>query len=817
MKSKLFTLLNLLLLPFTFIFAQYPYPTHFHSNWKMTFPTDVVVNCGNEEAIPPPLIKQQIVNNNGDDFWAMEVKADTFDISGVDGNGACYKIIRNYIFINWDTWNINNTELGIVNRPNDLILSNADRVILRHKSTDLDINLFGDEDDTDPYDEQIGADDDGALIIFEDVSPSDGDLFPRSFIENINGNFVTSVYAENYGYFAYRQIIKVVDHDAPVVSDMPDLSFCDTIGTCSNDAFLRPPVVQECSGYYNVTYRMTDREDGRVFTQGQFLGNPPFSTIFLQDVPLGIYDVQYIVEDGCSNFSDVHYQIEVKDCLAPTTYCINGLAVNLSSDGTAVLWASDFDAGSYDDCSEPISLSFSPDLDSTSLVLGCENVGANIVRLYATDALGNYAYCSTFVMVQPNTTSECDHSAFEPVAGYIETEEGDAVADVKVMSNNLSGVDTMVTDIEGTYIASSFFFGYDYTFSPEKNTNHDNGISIYDLVLLRKHILQTTLLDSPYKIIAADVNRDNVITLGDVIELMKIMLGDQTEFSQNTSWRFVASNYQFPIPHNPWYEVFPEVVNYNNLSEEDYNLDFVGIKVGDLNMSASTNNLTETEERNQVGVVTIETEDLVLQSGKTYRIPFYAKNLSDVAGFQTALHFNPDELTLLNIEEGIISKEYWNEKSGQKGTLPFIFVENQQSDATLFYLNVQAKTNAPLSNLIGLSQSKEHTAAYNQQMEALGMNLIFGDNPSSSTVQLFQNKPNPFSKQTDISFFLAKDSKIVLSVYNTQQQLIFQTQAKLSAGSHVLPFQNDELSNGIYYYTLQVENEVKTKKMAVLK
>lgn len=817
MKSKFFTLLYLFMLSFTTIFAQSP-STYF-SNWTMTFPPDVVLNCGNENDIPPPLIKQQIIQNNGDDLWGMEVKADTFDISGVDGTGACFKIVRTYIFINWDTWNINNTELAIVNRPHDLILTDADRVVFRHRSTDLGINIFGDEDDIDPYDEQINADDDGALVILEDVSSSDADLFPRAFIENINGNFVTSAYAENYGYFAYRQIIKIADHDAPVVSPIADLSFCDTLGSCSADVFLPAPTVQECSSFYTVTYTMTNNETGNVFAHGRFPGDAPFDTIFISEAPLENYTVRYIVEDGCSNFSAINYQIEVNDCLAPTTYCINGLAVNLSANGTAVLWASDFDAGSYDACNEPISLSFSPDLDSTSVLYECENVGVNIVKLYATDAVGNYTYCSTFVVVQPNSTSECDASSgFSQIIGHIRTEQLEAIEGVKVMVNNLTGIDTLVTSEEGSFIPYPIYLGYDYTFSPQKNTEHSNGITVYDLILLRKHIIGLSLLNSPYKMIAADVNRDDAITMMDVIELMKIMTGQQTEFNNNNSWRFVASNYQFPNTYNPWYEPFPEVTSYNNLSEEDdIDFNFIGVKIGDLNLSANTNNINEVEDRNEAGTVILHTEDLSLEVGKTYQIPFYVKNLSTLSGFQTTLQFHPEEVELLSIEEGAISAHQWNWEEGKNGNLPFIYVGAHADEEVLFYLNIKAKTAAHLSDLFDLNTNKEHTEAYNQQMEQLNMTLDFDADQSTSLLELYQNKPNPFSQQTDISFYLSEASTVILSIYNTQQQLIFQSQPNLLAGTHVLPFNSEQLSNGIYYYTLQAKNEIQTRKMVVVK
>jgi hypothetical protein len=60
------------------------------------------------------------------------------------------------------------------------------------------------------------------------------------------------------------------------------------------------------------------------------------------------------------------------------------------------------------------------------------------------------------------------------------------------------------------------------------------------------------------------------------------VLGIDSEFVANTSWRFVAADYIFPAPTNPWFEVFPELPDLGNL-EADTQFNFIAIKVGDVN------------------------------------------------------------------------------------------------------------------------------------------------------------------------------------------------------------------------------------------
>ena len=64
--------------------------------------------------------------------------------------------------------------------------------------------------------------------------------------------------------------------------------------------------------------------------------------------------------------------------------------------------------------------------------------------------------------------------------------------------------------------------------------------------------------------------------------IRKVILHIVDEFPNNQSWRFVDSNYEFPNLNNPFAEPFPESIDLNNLANNNMDLDFVGIKIGDL-------------------------------------------------------------------------------------------------------------------------------------------------------------------------------------------------------------------------------------------
>lgn len=71
--------------------------------------------------------------------------------------------------------------------------------------------------------------------------------------------------------------------------------------------------------------------------------------------------------------------------------------------------------------------------------------------------------------------------------------------------------------------------------------------------------------------------------------MRKLVLQVIPSFTNNTSWRFVDKDYVFPNPANPFSSPFPEFFNVNNLATSQTGIDFVAVKIGDVNGTAATN------------------------------------------------------------------------------------------------------------------------------------------------------------------------------------------------------------------------------------
>ena len=84
--------------------------------------------------------------------------------------------------------------------------------------------------------------------------------------------------------------------------------------------------------------------------------------------------------------------------------------------------------------------------------------------------------------------------------------------------------------------------------------------------------------------------------------------------------------------------------------------------------------------------------------------------------------------------------------------------------------------------------------------------------------QLNDSYPNPFNPITNISYVLAEDTQINLSIYNIQGQLI-QTlvENRMDSGSYSLSWDASMQSSGMYILRLETNQSILNQKLMVIK
>jgi len=366
------------------------------------------------------------------------------------------------------------------------------------------------------------------------------------------------------GIWTDAQIIKVMDSNAPILSAPTSISV---------------PVDDNCmfGNATNVIATATDGCNPNTVTITNDFNNSTDGTAN-GNYPLGNTTVTFTASDGCGNTSTIETIVKVFDDKKPTLICNSNLATDLADMGPNGMVMANVDLfvyDAFDNCTATSELKFfmevaddSYDVVPTTMDLAftCDDFGVVNLEVYAVDALGNAEVCLTTIDIQDNNNVCPSQSTEATVAGAIMTEMQDEMDEVQVMLISSSNALPDMTSDGGIFTFPNLPVGVDYTVVPERDGDDSNGVTTFDIVSMIRHIQNLELLDSPYKIIAADVNNSQSVTMGDVVMVKRLILGIDTEFAFVNSWRFVDMYYEFQNPQNPWEFGFPEMLQLQDLN-----------------------------------------------------------------------------------------------------------------------------------------------------------------------------------------------------------------------------------------------------------
>jgi hypothetical protein len=539
-------------------------------------------------------------------------------------------------------------------------------------------------------------------------------------------------------------------------------------------------------------------------------------------------------EDGCGNWSHCEYLIRLEDCKQPSPVCINGLStVVMPIGGQVTIWAKDFNASSFDDCTaeEDLLYSFSGTSYQPSFTYTCDNVPAFGVELSVniwvadggTDdncngqiswSERNKDFCTTTIVITDNAHVCPDTSGSVLLAGEILTPvEPQAVEKVGVTLTSPGHVfPTYVTVNDGKFIFH--ITPADYTINVERNDAYRNGVSTLDLVRIQKHLLGIEPFTSPYDLIAADANNSQSVSAIDLVELRKLILGIYSELPSNKSWRFVDKSYQFADVTHPW--PFAESIDVN-MTTNHTSEDFVAVKVGDVNNSVKANAL-QVLPRNGKDVVDFVASDRTVNAGEMVEVAISSADFTAIEGYQFTLQTSG--LEFRGVESGLVNMS--DENMGVFGsTLTASWHKvgglSAASSDVLFTLKFQATTAGKLSSMITLNSKETEAEAYNTLDDIKSLKLTFRGAEHGAEFALYQNEPNPFKGNTVIGYDLPDAGKVTLTVFDVTGKVLFVKDKDSVKGYNTISVTNKELpSVGVLYYRLDANQYTATKKMIII-
>jgi hypothetical protein len=683
--------------------------------------------------------------------------------------------------------------------------------------------------------------------------------------------------ATGYGLWEYTQVIKVHDDEGPEFLDCPaQLTLCvEDPGVrlpANNQAFLgeNDPNASSCSVHVTLTHRIREACNSQVKYDVKLY---PFNgTSFLQVVPTTIatldqnhegdlvfnseespilsirqdgipynsiwcgdyHRVLWSVEDGCGNWSHCEYLLRLEDCKQPSPVCIQGLStVVMPVNCEVTLWARDFNASSFDDCTpaDELLYSFSADAYEPSRVFNSTNIPAFgvelAIQIWAADNgtdhncngsiswdERNKDYCTTTVVFTDNS-GNCDLSGEIVYEGEILTYHSHAVEGVNVSLQRDGDIMTSMTTADnGRYIVAVPQVDDErYMIVPKRLDQPRNGVSTLDLVQIQKHLLGKELFASPYQLIAADANSSAGVSAIDLVEIRKLILGIYVEFPNSPSWKFVEKNFQFADVTHPWPFENEIDIQYNGTSVS--NLDFIGVKVGDVNNSVLAN-ATQVLPRNGNRVVKVDAGfDRMISAGESVDVTFTIPE--SVMGAQWTLE--APGLDFVGVESNVIRIADNNIGVLDNNLITLSWhaedlVAASKTNAVVITMQFVAAKSGRLADMLHMSNAVARAEAYTWSEEVVDLSLSFDSVEKPADFALYQNEPNPWSGSTVISFDLPEASRVKLSLFDMTGSLINVLEGDYSAGKQSMTIsRKDVLTQGVLYYRLDAGNYSASKKM----
>jgi hypothetical protein len=463
----------------------------------------------------------------------------------------------------------------------------------------------------------------------------------------------------------------------------------------------------------------------------------------------------------------------------------------------------------------------------TSLIFTCSDKAALAeVYVVALDSAGNFGVCTTTVeFTSPETGDPCASTGgLMGVEGMILTEAAVPVGNVAV---EVMGQDSSMkmTHTDGMYQVGNLLMGAQYNIVPRMDKDPLNGVSTLDLMLISKHILRVQPLSSPYKIIAADVNRSGNVSTVDMVQLRKLILGVRKRLPNNTSWRFIDYWHEFPQPDNPFYEPFPEKLHIDKLVQDIPDANFIAIKVGDVNGSARANALASAEERSVPATFYLQAPEMKLRAGSEYVVEITADQLPDIRGYQATLAIDPNYADFVDLhyamlqaenfgvfaDQGLITMS-WHTDSPFEITNPG---SEGQASKPLFGIVLRARSEALLSEVLSLNSRITRAEAYNEQDAKMDMGLLFREKQQNALpFELYQNEPNPFVNATVIGFQMPETGEATLRIQDIRGRSLKVINGIFEKGYNEIRLEGEDLPPvGVLFYTLETKDHEATKRM----
>lgn len=363
---------------------------------------------------------------------------------------------------------------------------------------------------------------------------------------------------------------------------------------------------------------------------------------------------------------------------------------------------------------------------------------------------------------------------------------------------NVRVVDQIKTDEEGTAIVDA---------NVELDLHYDdtdlNGLNIKDLILMRNHILGLSDL-SPVQDFAGDMDNSGGVSTLDWAILNNFLL--EADWQPEMSWKFLDEYELATVNGDP----SPVVVGTKG--------QFTGIKPGDIDDTAAFSNLPPTDPK-----VELRYEDVVMNAGQTYSVPFVLDEEHSVWGFSERFFYDSelvevvgvssplfDNLVQFGIVEQSLDKEVRIMSTAQAGQY-----QELPAQSELFTIEIRALENTVLStalNKLTLNNDPYSVLVKDDGLDIFRLNTELGGMIGSSVLDLdgysLKVYPNPADDEINLEFSQDQITDFRFKIYDATGKVVI-----AAVNQHKVDV--TALSNGYYFYSIEMGDKLYSDRLVI--
>ena len=508
-----------------------------------------------------------------------------------------------------------------------------------------------------------------------------------------------------------------------------------------------------------------------------------------------------------------------EDTIRPIPSCLNLVTVLLDVNGLATVYPSDFDANSMDNCSK-VTLSF----DSLGLVnvrtFGTNDAGKTIdIVIWVSDAAGNKDYCNVKVNVVGNGNNIGRKNLVSGIARSYELTALNQFGSYHRFSINNGGNKYGLEQCSAPQGTS----GTNYNlcidslnqlttgklFISEKASQVYNGVSTLDFVMMLKALFGIQSINF-YQKIAADVDCDGTLSVFDLFDVRKLILGINNDFKCG-SWKYYNTD-----------TLNPKEISTIDINLPKFDFDFVPVKLGDLNQS-SIKLKNEINEVRNGSEFKFTVDDFDMEKGNTYYVWLRAEQLYSIYALQIGQIFDPSKVEVLELSSPVqgIQKDvdYVINPRDWRGLLMDATANKFSIEGGFLKIKVKALANGRVSSALFNDPSPFPILVIDENITLAETKIVSRTVTSNIEANTYnwsvQVAPNPFSESLNLLINSPSNEDVNIKVSSIEGKQIYNRIFKMNEGVNEVSLDEALFPNqGVYFINVESQS-MKTVKRVI--